>query len=159
MSLHVRRAVIRDAEAIARQSVDAAREDGHYHSGLGLEQIRLHAFGASPVLEILVGDEQGKIVAHSVTYRGYDLNAGQTNLVVAALYVAPEVRRKGVARIMMSAIARRARERGCRRIHITTGQKNEVAHRFYAAIGAKEEQLASFMLAADAIEWLAAEGV
>lgn len=159
MSLYVRRAVIRDAEAIARQNRDAAREDGHASSGFAIEQIRMHAFGPSPVIEILVAEDQGQLIAHSITYRGYDMRAGQTNLVVAALYVAPEGRRKGVARIMMSAIARRARERGCRRIHITTGQSNEVAHRFYAAIGAKEEQQASFILAADAIEWLAAEGV
>ena len=32
------------------------------------------------------------------------------------------------------------------------------AHRFYAAIGAHEEGTKHFLLAADAIEWLAAEG-
>ena len=60
---------------------------------------------------------------------------------------------------MISAVAQRAREQGCRRIHITTGLDNSVAHRFYAAIGAKEERTAAYMLAADAIEWLAAEGL
>ncbi|MEJ0022014.1 MAG: GNAT family N-acetyltransferase [Alphaproteobacteria bacterium] len=71
------------------------------------EQIRMHAFGPSPMIEILVAEDQGKLLAHSITYRGYDLRAGQPNLVVAALYVAPEGRRKGLARTMMSAIARR----------------------------------------------------
>ncbi len=151
--------MIRDAEAIARQSMEAAREDGAARSGFGPEQIRQHAFGSSPVIEIFVGEDGNRIVAHSITYRGYDLDAGQANLVLAALYVVPEARRRGVARVMMSAVAQRARERGCRRIHITTGQTNSVAHRFYAAIGAKEEQLAAFVLASDAIEWLATESL
>ena len=159
MSLRVRKAMIRDADAVARQNMEAAREDGEASSGFGPEQIRQHAFGSSPVIEILVGESGSLIVAHSITYRGYDLRAGQPNLVLASLYVAPEARRHGLARIMMSAVARRARERGCRRIHITTGQNNAVAHRFYAAIGAKEEQEAAFVLASDAIEWLATESL
>lgn len=159
MGLRVRKAIIRDAEAVARQNMEAAREDGATNSGFGPEQIRQHAFGSSPVIEILVAEDGNRMVAHSITYRGYDLNAGQANLILASLYVAPEARRHGVARIMMSAVARRARERGCRRIHITTGQTNAVAHRFYAAIGAKEEQLAAFVLASDAIEWLATESL
>jgi GNAT superfamily N-acetyltransferase len=151
--------VIRDAEAIAQQAREAAREDGDMNPGFTIEQIRMHAFGPSPMIEILVAEDQGKLFAHSITYRGYDLRAGAPNLVVAALYVTPEGRRKGLARTMMSAIARRGKERGCRRIHITTGLQNATAHKFYSAIGAKEQQTASFMLAADAIEWLAAEDV
>jgi GNAT superfamily N-acetyltransferase len=155
--LRIRRAGIRDAEAVALQTREAAREDGDFNPGFTIEQIRLHAFGPSPMIEILVAEDQGKLLAHSITYRGYDLRAGQPNLVVAALYVAPEGRRKGLARMMMSAIARRGRERGCRRINITTGLQNAAAHQFYSAIGAKEQQTAAFVLAADAIEWLAAE--
>jgi GNAT superfamily N-acetyltransferase len=156
--MHVRRAVPRDAETIARQSLEAAREDGTA-AGFGVEQIRNHAFGQSAIVEIMVAEQAGKLIGHTVTYRGYDIRAGQPNLVLTALYVAPEARRAGLARLLISAVAQRAREQGCRRIHITAGLDNSVAHRFYAAIGAKEERAAAFMLAADAIEWLAAESL
>jgi GNAT superfamily N-acetyltransferase len=157
VNFRVRRAASRDAEIIARQAQDASREDGFPFAALGADQIRAHAFGATPLLEILVAEQDHRIIGHAITYRGYDVRSAQPNLVLAALYVAPEARRGGMARQIISAVARRAREQGCRRIHITTGLDNSVAHRFYAAIGAKEERTAAFMLTADAIEWLAAE--
>lgn len=156
MNVRVRRANLKDIETLARQAHEAAREDGTAY-GFGPEQIRAHGFGAAPVIEILVADKGGVLVGHTVTYKGYDIRVGQPNLVLTSLYVSPEARRAGLARQLISAVAQRAREQGCRRIHIATGQDNSVAHRFYSAIGAKEEKTTAFVLAADAIEWLAAE--
>jgi hypothetical protein len=48
---------------------------------------------------------------------------------------------------------------GARELAITTGVENEVAQRFFAAIGAHPRQAAVFMMSADGIEWLAAEGL
>ena len=59
----------------------------------------------------------------------------------------------------MSTVARRARDLGARELTITTGVDNEVAQRFFAAIGAHPRQAAVFMMSADGIEWLAAEGL
>ena len=58
----------------------------------------------------------------------------------------------------MSAIAQRARDYGARELAITTGVDNAVAQKFFAAIGARPRQAAMFMMSADGIEWLAAEG-
>lgn len=156
MDLRVRRANVRDIDIVSKQARVAAQEDGTAF-GFSVEAIRSHAFGAAPVVEILVADRGGTIVGHTVTYKGYDISVGQPNLILTSLYVAPEARRAGLARLLISAVSARARETGCRRIHITTGISNEVAHRFYSAIGAKEEKNSAFVLAADAIEWLASE--
>ncbi|MBK8543849.1 MAG: GNAT family N-acetyltransferase [Caulobacteraceae bacterium] len=83
---------------------------------------------------------------------------GAPNVVLGELYVAPEQRRSGWARKMMSAGARLARELGARELAITTGGENEVAQKFFNAVGAKKREAAMFMMSADGIEWLAAEG-
>lgn len=160
--LLIRRAVPRDAEAIARLAADAAAEAGSV-SALEADRIRAHAFGASPLFEAWVAQEKGgngrPIVAHAVTTRSYDIRRGCPIVVLCELYVAPSHRRGGLARKVMSAVARRARDLGARDLTITTGVDNEVAQRFFAAIGANPRQAAVFMMSADGLEWLAAEGL
>ncbi len=156
MDARVRKANVRDIDTLSKQAREAAREDGTAY-GFTPETIRAHAFGQAPIVEVMVAERAGAIVGHTVCHRSYDIAAGQPNMILASLYVAPEARRGGLARLLISAVSARARETGCRRVHITTGIANEVAHRFYSAIGAKEEKNSAFVLAADAIEWLASE--
>jgi GNAT superfamily N-acetyltransferase len=161
-SVLVRRAVPRDAEAIARLAADAAAEAGGV-SALETDRIRAHAFGASPLFEAWVAQERGggnrPIVAHAVITKSYDVRRACPNIVLCELYVVPSHRRGGLARKLMSTVARRARDLGARELTITTGVDNEVAQRFFAAIGAQPRQAAMFMMSADGIEWLATEGL
>jgi GNAT superfamily N-acetyltransferase len=90
--------------------------------------------------------------------KSYDVRRAAPNVVLCELYVVPEHRRGGLARKMMSAIARRARDLGARELAITTGVDNSVAQKFFAAVGANKREAAMFMMSADGIEWLAAEG-
>lgn len=155
----IRRAVARDADAIAKLSASAASEEGALTS-LEVERIRAHGFGSSALFEAWVAQERinAPIVAHAIITKGYDVRRGAPNVVLCELYVAPEQRRTGLARKMMSAVARRAREIGARELAITTGVENEVAQKFFNAVGAKRREAAVFMMSADGIEWLAAEG-
>lgn len=159
-SFHIRRAVSRDAEAIAKLAANAAREEGGV-SALDAERIKAHAFGANALFEAWVAQEghNSPIVAHAVITKSYDMRRACPSIVLCELYVAPEQRRSGLARKMMSAVARRARDLGARELAITTGVENEVAQRFFAAVGAQPRQAAVFMMSADGIEWLAAEGL
>jgi GNAT superfamily N-acetyltransferase len=94
-----------------------------------------------------------------VTTRSYDVRRGCPSVVLCQLYVVPAHRRGGLARKLMSTVARRARDLGARELTITTGVDNDVAQRFFAAIGAHPRQAAVFMMSADGIEWLAAEAL
>ena len=111
----IRRAVARDADAIAKLSASAASEEGALTS-LEVERIRAHGFGSSALFEAWVAQERANapIVAHAIITKGYDVRRGAPNVVLCELYVAPEQRRTGLARKMMSAVARRAREIGAR---------------------------------------------
>jgi GNAT superfamily N-acetyltransferase len=158
--MQIRRAVPRDADAIAKLAADAAAEEG-VASGLEADRIKAHAFGSSALFEAWVAQEKNNapIVAHAVITKSYDMRRAAPTVVLCELYVAPSHRRGGLARKMMSAVARRARDLGARELAITTGVENEVAQKFFAAVGARPRQAAVFMMSADGIEWLAAESL
>jgi GNAT superfamily N-acetyltransferase len=159
-ALIIRRAVPRDAEAIARLAAQAAAEEGAA-SALETDRIRAHAFGGQALFEAWVVQERPNkpILAHAVITKSYDVRRGCPSIILCELYVVPEHRRGGLARRLMSAVARRARDLGARELTITTGVGNEVAQRFFAAIGAHPRSAAVFMMSADGIEWLAAESL
>ena len=158
--MQIRRAVQRDAEAIARLTAAAAAEEGGV-SVLDADRIRASAFGPTALFEVIVAQERsnGGLAAHAIVTKGYDVRRACARMVLAELYVAPGHRRGGLARKMMSAVARRAREIGARELAITTGVENEVAQRFFAAIGANRREAAVFMMSGDGLEWLAAESL
>jgi len=158
--LLIRRAVSRDADAIARLSAQAAAEED-VMTVLDADRIRQNGFGQSAMFEVWVAQERpnAPLAAHAIITKGYDIRRACPSIVLCDLYVVPEYRRGGLARRMMSEVARRARQLGARELAITTGVKNEVAQRFFAAIGAKPQQAAVFMMSADGIEWLAAESL
>lgn len=156
--LTIRRAVSRDADAIAKLAAQAASEEGA-SSNLEADRIKAHAFGSNALFEAWVAQERNNaLVAHAIITKSYDVRRAAPNVVLCELYVIPEHRRGGLARKLMSAVARRAHELGARELAITTGVENEVAQRFFNAVGAKKREAAVFMMSADGIEWLAAEG-
>lgn len=158
--MQIRRAVPRDADAIARLAAAAAAEEGAV-SGLDADRIKSHAFGANALFEAWVGETERKapICAHAAIAKSYDIRRACPTVELIELFVAPEHRRGGLARKMISVIARRARDMGARELMITTGVENEVAQRFFAAIGAQRREARVFLMSADGIDWLAAEGL
>jgi GNAT superfamily N-acetyltransferase len=158
--VQIRRAVQRDADAIAKLAAGAAAEEGAA-TALDMERVRAHAFGSHALFECWIAEERpGKAppVAHAVITKSYDLRRAIPTIVLCELYVAPSHRRAGVARLMMSGVAQRALDLGARELTITTGVGNAVAQKFFAAVGAKPQQAAVFVMPADGIQWLASEG-
>ena len=160
MMVQIRRAQPRDADAIAKLSAEAATEEGAI-SGLDADRIRAHAFGPNSLFEAWLAEDRTTRapVGHAVITKAYDIRRGAPMMTLCELYVTAAARRNGVARLIMSAIARRAVDIGARELAITTGVENEVAQRFFAAIGARPQQAAVFVMSADGIQWLATEGL
>lgn len=155
--VQVRRAVARDAETIARMAQASAQEAGTL-TALDADRLRVHAFSANPLIECFLAEERpGRPHGHAIVSKGYDMRRATATFIVSDLYVMPEQRRDGVARLLISAVARRAMELGSREISIVTGIENAVARRFFSAIGAHETQAVLFMMTGDGVEWLANE--
>jgi len=156
--VHIRRAVSRDADAIAKLAAEAAAEEGAI-SALDPDRTRAHAFGQNSLFEAWVAQERpnAPIIGQAVITKSYDFRRAQPTIVLCELFVTPPNRHGGLARKLMSCVAQRARDLGARELTITTGVDNAVAQRFFAAIGAKHNQANVFQMSADGIEWLAAE--
>lgn len=158
--VRIRRAGPRDADAIAKLAGDAAAEEGAV-SSLDIDRIRAHAFGSASLFEAWIAEEppaKGPC-GHAIITKSYDVRRAAPTVVLCELYVTPNRRRLGVARQLMSAVARRAADLGARELAITTGVENAVAQRFFAAVGAHSQQTATFVMSADGIQWLATEGL
>lgn len=158
--VQIRRAVSKDADAIAKLCAASATEEGA-QCALDPDRLRANAFGQAALLEAFVAQDRAnsQLVGVALINKTYDVRRAAPSITLSELYVAPSQRRSGLARLLMSAIAQRARDLGARELTITTGVENAVAQRFFAAVGAKPRQAAVFMMSADGIEWLAAEGL
>ena len=64
------------------------------------------------------------------------------------LYVAPESRRRGVARDLVAAVARWGTARGCRELASDVALENEASQRFHRALGFEETERVVFFRAA-----------
>jgi len=145
---------------MARLAAFAAAEEGGA-SSLDIDRIKAHAFGSNALFEAWVAQERNgtPLGGQAIITKSYDVRRAQPAVTLCELYVMPDQRRTGLARKLMSVVAQRARDLGARELSITTGVDNEVAQRFFAAVGAKRREAAVFMMSADGIEWLAAEGL
>jgi len=157
----IRRATARDSEQIARLAAQSAIEEGA-QSALDSDRVKAHAFGQTPLFEAWVAEQKGakpSIGGHAAIAKSYDFRRAAPTIRLCELYVSPDYRRDGLARLLMSAVARRAMEIGARELVITTGVENEVAQKFFAAVGARRRDAAVFQMSADGIEWLATEAL
>jgi ribosomal protein S18 acetylase RimI-like enzyme len=135
----VRRATS-DAQEIARIAplFDAYRQ--FYRQppdpGLALEFItaRLRA-GESVVLLATDSAHPGVGVGFTQLYRTFSSVSACRILVLNDLYVAPEYRRHGVARLLMEAARALAAEEGVGRILLETAEDNVQAQRLYESLG------------------------
>lgn len=157
-TFRIRRAVANDADTVCRFTSAAAVEEGNPPPAFSPDLFRRDAGGPNPPLEIWIADNPaGRPCGQAMACKGYDLQHAMATMELLHLYVLPEHRRDGLARMLIAEVANRAMDMGVRELTITTGVDNAVARRFFAAIGAREDRLARYLIEPDGIEWLAAE--
>ena len=86
----------------------------------------------------LVGALEGEIVA--VVMAGYEGHRGWINY----LGVIPDLRRRGVGRLLMQEAEIRLRERGCPKINLQVRTSNKEVIEFYKRIGYIEDAVVSY---------------
>lgn len=153
----VRRALLRDADTLARMLGQARRDDGVTQWEMEVEHLRLHAFTAPAKFETWIALANEVPIGCAAAHRGFDMRLAQPTLVLSALFVEAAARGSGVARGLLSAAAARALEIGAREVTITAGLSNAAARHFLAGMGAREQQTAAYQLGFDHLEWLAKE--
>jgi GNAT superfamily N-acetyltransferase len=100
------------------------------------ERLQPHLFGAKPVVEALVGEVDGDVVAFALFFTNFSTFLGKPGLYLEDLYVRPAHRGSGLGRALLVSLARLAVERGCGRFEWSVLDWNENAIAFYEKMGA-----------------------
>ncbi|MBP2294239.1 GNAT family N-acetyltransferase [Azospirillum rugosum] len=121
------------------------------------EDFRRDGWGERPVFDALIAELDGAPVGFALCFRNYSTWEGRAGIFVEDLYVTPDARRFGVGRKLLTAVAKRAVEQGCRRVDLNVLDWNP-ARDFYDRIGFKQmEEWLPYRLTGGALAALAAQ--
>jgi len=115
-------------------------------------------FGPRPEAEVLIACAGGAPVGFALFFANFSTFQARTGLYLEDLFVRPAFRRKGVARGLFRALARKAVAEECGRFEWSVLDWNENAIRFYRELGASPlDEWTAQRLSGEALRRLAAE--
>jgi GNAT superfamily N-acetyltransferase len=100
------------------------------------EMLRPHLFGDKPVVESVVGEVDGEVVAFALFFTNFSTFLAKPGLYLEDLYVRPEHRGRGLGRALLEHLGALAVQRDYGRFEWSVLDWNEHAIRFYKAMGA-----------------------
>jgi GNAT superfamily N-acetyltransferase len=100
------------------------------------ESLAPHLFGDKPVVECVVGEVQGEVVAFALFFPNFSTFLAKPGLYLEDLYIQPAHRGNGLGKALLEHLAALAVERGCGRFEWCVLDWNERAIRFYEGMGA-----------------------
>ena len=108
------------------------------HLVVGTEaQLRDELFGARPVIEAVLGREDGRAVGFALYFHNFSTFLARRGLYLEDLFVIPEARGRGYGKALMRHVARVAVSRDCGRFEWSVLDWNRPAIDFYRALGAE----------------------
>jgi len=100
------------------------------------QRLEPHLFGARPVVEALVAERDGAVVAFALFFTNFSTFLGRPGLYLEDLIVTPAERGQGIGQALLERLARVAVERDYGRFEWSVLDWNENAIRFYERMGA-----------------------
>ncbi|MFF2522417.1 GNAT family N-acetyltransferase [Streptomyces liangshanensis] len=100
-------------------------------------QIRAALFSDRPAAQVLLARDGGQVLGLASYSFLWPAAGADTSLYLKELFVRPSARRRGVARMFMTALKVAAAGAGCSRIEWTADADNPPALAFYKALGAE----------------------
>ncbi len=94
-------------------------------------------FGARPVCEAIIGEENGEVVTFALFFHNFSTFLTRKGLYLEDLYVKQAFRGKGFGRQMLVRLAQLAVERNCGRFEWSVLDWNTPAIDFYKGMGAE----------------------
>jgi len=95
-----------------------------------------HLFGDRPVVECMVGEVDGAVVAFALFFTNFSTFLAKPGLYLEDLYVKPEHRGRGLGRALLEHLGALAVQRDYGRFEWSVLDWNEHAIRFYQGMGA-----------------------
>jgi len=100
------------------------------------EKLRPQLFGPRPVVEALVAQRDGVVVAFALFFTNFSTFLSKPGLYLEDLYVQPAQRGLGIGKALLTRLAQIAVERDYGRFEWSVLDWNEHAIRFYKSMGA-----------------------
>ena len=100
------------------------------------EKLRPQLFGPKPVVEALVAQRDGVVVAFALFFTNFSTFLAKPGLYLEDLYVQPTQRGLGIGKALLTRLAQIAVERDFGRFEWSVLDWNEHAIRFYKSMGA-----------------------
>ena len=123
-----------DAETVARMAHALSQVDGGKPSKFTADAFARDGFGESAAFRSVIAEWNGEPAGYAVYYMGYDTDTATKGAYLADLYVAEHMRRRGVGRALVAAVADRCRADGGRWMFWSVLKRNRAARRFYKRI-------------------------
>ncbi|URD51897.1 GNAT family N-acetyltransferase [Chroococcidiopsis sp. CCNUC1] len=98
--------------------------------------LRESLFGDRKGAEVILGYYQKQPVSFALFFHNFSTFLGRAGIYLEDLYVKPEMRGRGIGRVMLSYLAHIAKERNCGRLEWWVLDWNETAINFYQKLGA-----------------------
>jgi|SRR5581483_11597312 len=122
---------IRDARPADADALAALCTQLGYPASAADMPARLERLAEDPLVRVLVASDDGRVVGLITTHLRHTMNHAAPLAQITLLVVDEACRGKGVGAALVQASEAWARERGCRRITVTTALHRGDAHAFY----------------------------
>ena len=154
-AIRVRPARAEDAAAIARLANQHQALDGKPDDLYSARLVEDHAFGPDPAFEALVAEREGAVAGYATFGEMYNPDLATRSLWLFDLFVTESARGQGIGRKLLAAVARIAVERERASVAWGVYTANTKARRFYAELGARDEDARVLELDGAALKALA----
>ncbi len=98
--------------------------------------LRETLFGARRVAEVVIAEYDAEPVGFALFFHSYSTFLGRPGIYLEDLFVTPEMRGRGFGRLLLTFLARLAKERNCGRVEWAVLDWNAPSIRFYKKLGA-----------------------
>ena len=140
MTQHIRRAVPGDEVAITEMVRELAEfERAPEQCTLTETQMRTALFGDKPIAHAFVAEVDGRPAAMAVWFLNFSTWDGVAGIHLEDIFVRPEFRRRGLARALLSTLAREFVEHGYLRLTWAVLNWNVDAITLYDGVGGKPQ--------------------
>ena len=120
------------------------------------EEMLLDSLFDRKMAEVIIGEYKGEAVAFALFFHNYSTFLGRPGIYLEDLYVRPQMRGKGIGKVMLSFLAKLAIERKCGRLEWSCLDWNEPSIEFYKQMGAVPmEEWTVYRVTEDALDKLA----
>jgi GNAT superfamily N-acetyltransferase len=100
------------------------------------EALQKWLFRERPVAEVAIRDDGDEPAGFALFFHSFSTFLGRPGIYLEDLYMRPEFRRRGVGRVLLTHLARLAKECGCGRLEWSVLDWNRPAIGFYEGLGA-----------------------